>query len=199
MDISDRCHDVELVKKARSGDDAAMSELLAIAMPIASAKAHLAASKGCPVLPDDLIQEGMLGFLSAVENYSDDPTASFKTYVDVCIGNRIATAIERERRRQSAMADASPDDEKSEAGRMIDTNFDVFTKVSVREKVRLLESILDGQGAFTDIERAVLYGRVSGRSYEEIAAECSATVKAVDNAYQRAKKKLKELFDLFDD
>ena len=57
--------DEELVKLALSGDDSAMAQLVAVAMPIAGAKAAAQQAKNNRLSTEDLVQEGMLGFLSA--------------------------------------------------------------------------------------------------------------------------------------
>lgn len=42
---------------------------------------------------EDLIQEGMLGLLSALREYSPDGGASFRTYAELCIRRRLYSAI----------------------------------------------------------------------------------------------------------
>ena len=46
---------------------------------------------------DDLIQEGILGLLSAVQTYQDGGKASFHTYAAVCIRRRMISAVRRAR------------------------------------------------------------------------------------------------------
>ena len=43
---------------------------------------------------EDLNQEGMLGLLSAIRSYDLNGSASFKTYAERCIHNRLISAIE---------------------------------------------------------------------------------------------------------
>ena len=42
---------------------------------------------------EDLIQEGMVGLLSAIRVYDPAKEASFRTYAEVCIKNRLISAI----------------------------------------------------------------------------------------------------------
>ena len=42
---------------------------------------------------EDLIQEGMLGLLSAIRQYDPASNVPFKAYAEVCISNRIYSAI----------------------------------------------------------------------------------------------------------
>ena len=42
---------------------------------------------------EDLIQEGMLGLLKAIREYDPTRAASFRTYAEICIRNRMISAI----------------------------------------------------------------------------------------------------------
>ena len=42
---------------------------------------------------EDLIQEGMVGLLAAIREYDPSKTASFRTYAEVCIKNRLLSVI----------------------------------------------------------------------------------------------------------
>ena len=42
---------------------------------------------------DDIVQEGLIGLCDAIESFSDDGTASFRTYAITCIDNRINSAL----------------------------------------------------------------------------------------------------------
>ena len=42
---------------------------------------------------EDLIQEGMMGLLSAIREFAPEKGSSFRTYAETCIRNRILSAI----------------------------------------------------------------------------------------------------------
>ena len=42
---------------------------------------------------EDLIQEGMLGLLSAIREYDPGKSAAFRTYAEICIKNRLFSAV----------------------------------------------------------------------------------------------------------
>ena len=42
---------------------------------------------------EDLIQEGMVGLLAAIREYDPEKAASFRTYAEVCIKNRLFSVI----------------------------------------------------------------------------------------------------------
>ena len=51
---------------------------------------------------EDLIQEGMLGLLSAVRSFNPEREASFRTFAEQCIKNRLLTAIKSASRSKHA-------------------------------------------------------------------------------------------------
>ena len=51
------------------------------------------------------------------------------------------------------------------------------------------------ESALTDLERAVLERFLAGKPYSDIAAELGHSVKSVDNAMQRIRKKLEKVLN----
>jgi RNA polymerase sporulation-specific sigma factor len=51
------------------------------------------------------------------------------------------------------------------------------------------------ENVLSDVEKSVVYSQMSGLSYTETAEKLGLTPKAVDNALQRARKKLKNVFN----
>ncbi len=137
---------------------------------------------------EDLIQEGMLGLALAIRSYRRDRGASFHTYAERCIRNRILTAIRtassgrHEALNTALPLDAETEDRPSYAGdpetRLIDT--DAF-----QERLRRY------QGMLSPLERQVLELYLQGMSYEEISRTLHRSGKSVDNAVQRIRKKLR--------
>ena len=67
----------DLAVKAAAGDDRAMAELVAQIMPAASAKASYLNFGKSRISDDDLVQEGMLGFLESVKKFDASKGVSF--------------------------------------------------------------------------------------------------------------------------
>ena len=82
--------DEQLVLLAQGGDAAALNlladRMIDVATECAKACIRLYGAKVCL---DDLVQEGMFGFLSAVRTYSSGGSATFKTYANVCMKNKM--------------------------------------------------------------------------------------------------------------
>lgn len=183
--------DEELVLRAANGDDAAMALLIATVTPIARAKASGFASPR--VSGDDLVQEGMLGFLDAVKTYDASKGSSFKTYAEVCINNRIVSAVRTSfNNKNAALSSALPyEPEKVDEA---DSGADPANIVSEKEDSEHLRDILS-QG-LSDFEKQVVDLRLMDMSYSQIAEKLGCSEKAVDNALQRIRKKMRTLFSL---
>jgi len=128
---------------------------------------------------EDLLQEGMLGLLSAVRNYNSEREAAFKTYAEICIRRRIYSAIRK-------FASVPPTSE---------TTQEEFSTVQNPEELLIdreksdefLKGFLAG---LSKLERKILSGYLDGKSYIEIAESVNRPTKSVDNAIQRVRRKL---------
>lgn len=182
------CKDKELILKARSGNSEAMDQLVHIYMSFAKEKAKGYVSSAIEY--DDLVQEGMIGFLSAYYTYNTESDASFKTYAGVCMDNRIITAINTLNRKKRIPPSSIVPIEEMDA-HSVDLSTDPESYFIIKEQAeQVMNSIDESLSAF---EKKVLYLSLNGDSYEDIAAETGSTSKGVDNAIQRIRRKLKKL------
>lgn len=180
------CEDNELIIASRSGDDDALRKLSAKYMDFALEKAKGFTSS--PIEYDDIVQQAMLGFLSACYTYDPEGEASFRTYVSICMNNSIISAInslERKKRIPRSAIVALDDIQ----GEFTDTAEDPETVFFRRQKAQ--EVIRRVKEELTQRERDVLSLFISGLKYDEIAERLSVTPKSVDNALQRIRKKLR--------
>lgn len=145
---------------------------------------------------EDLTQEGMLGLLSAIREYDQTQTASFKTYAELCIHRRIFSAIRTASRLKHtplndgvSLEDAFGDDA---------VNSNVYSALSFRrvpeEQVLARESADEFFHTYSQclsqFEIQILRMYLDGLSYREMAVYCGRDEKAVDNAVQRIRRKL---------
>ncbi|MBE6771706.1 MAG: sigma-70 family RNA polymerase sigma factor [Ruminococcaceae bacterium] len=176
----------ELAVRAANGDDASMALLIAIVTPIAKAKASGFAN--ARISGEDLVQEGMLGFLDAVKTFDESKGSSFKSYAEICINNRIVSAVrENFNNKNAALSNALPYDAQS-ADRSDDTA-DPAVIISEKDETEYLAGLLSS--GLSDFEKQVVDLRLLDRSYSQIAQELSCSEKAVDNAMQRIRKKMR--------
>lgn len=183
--------DDELVFRAANGDDAAMALLIATVTPIARAKASGFAS--ARVSGDDLVQEGMLGFLDAVKTYDASKGSPFRAYAEVCINNRIVSAVRTSfNNKNAALSNAvAYEPEKVDEA---DSGADPANIVSEKEDSEHLRNVLSK--GLSDFEKQVVDLRLMDMSYSEMAEKLCCSEKAIDNALQRIRKKMRVLFSL---
>lgn len=179
--------DDELVFAARENNHEAFSQLVSRFSPVLQQLSQKYRQYGAE--PEDLVQEGLLGLLSAVQTYHSGGGASFRTYAGVCIRNRMLSVV-----RRLSGGDNRQEVLPNEEGRM-----DSFPELAAeepetvlirREEWQLLQQRLQAQ--LTEREYQVLMLHIGAYSYREIAAKLSITEKAVDNALQRVRRKVVE-------
>ena len=144
---------------------------------------------------EDLIQEGMLGLLSAVRHYCPDGGASFKTYAERCIKNRLLSAVRSASRFKHKPLNDSVSIESPQFDEALISCYlrDPEELVITRE---LTEEIsIDLNQALSAFENKVLGYYLDGLAYGDIAGKTGRTVKSVDNAVQRIRKKLAQLMN----
>ena len=142
---------------------------------------------------DDYTQEGFLGLLSAISAYSPERHASFRTFAATCIRNRMRNLSAAGNRSVSqrlspealSIDDASLalEDALVDAQNVPDRIFDEKACADALE--RIFEQTLSG------LELECWRRYLSGMSYDEIAEAMGLTTKAVDNAVQRSRRKLR--------
>ncbi len=181
--------DEELVKLALSGDDSAMAQLVAVAMPIAGAKAAAQQAKNNRLSTEDLVQEGMLGFLSALKTYSASKGTSFRTYAGACIGNRIISAVRLHNNTGNySLTSAVPITDETGVSAAEQDPQNIMIE---REKLEDFYSLIGSGKLLSDFEKSVLRCRLAGLSYSETAQKLGTGTKAVDNALARIRKKIR--------
>lgn len=182
------CTDDELLHLIQEQDESAMETLIHRYLPVV----EMIASKysGAPVDRDDLIQEGMLGFLNGIYSYSSDKNASLKTYLQICVQRKIINAIRKCQRKKDFPPDAIVplDDHYIDRPLTGDTPEDfLIAKEQAKDLTNLLEENL------SDLELNVLRLHIVGCTYSQISAQLNKSTKTVDNALQRVRVKLNKL------
>jgi len=139
-----------------------------------------------PLEKDDLIQEGMIGLLAAINAYNSEKGAAFSTFASRCIDNSVKTALKKFSRMKdipsAAMVEYEEDSLDSQHTLSAEDEFLAKESVST-----LTEILYEGLSRF---ENEVLRLFMVGHSYNEIADKLGKNPKAIDNAIQRIRKKL---------
>lgn len=187
----DALTDEQLQSLARKGKSEAEDELVrryARVVRICSRPLYLAGGDS-----EDLIQEGMMGLLSAVREYDENKRCTFKTFAEVCIRNRLRSAVRSAARKKHAplndglsLDDVLSDESKSQGHQVLmrDPEEQVLARESANEFITTYSRCL------SKLEAQILELYLGGLSYEEIADHLGRDSKAVDNAVQRIRRKL---------
>ncbi len=179
--------DETLVQNAQAGDIESLDELLRRYKKVVKDKARSVSAPGLE--RDDLVQEGMIGLFKSIRGYQPGYGASFKVFATMCVERQITSALRAATRQKHTPLNYSvPLDHPSvtdgsllRAGR---------TAASPLSSLISREDLNTARGAFTVLEARVLGLRLNGKSYREIAGVLGVGEKAVDNALNRAKRKL---------
>lgn len=176
--------DNDLVRLAQNGEQKAVNELLV--RYTATVRTVASCSFGASLETDDLAQEGMLGLLAAVYSYAPEKAASFHTYASVCIANRIRSAVRADTRLKHSPLNLSvpfSDDAIDPVGNPEDL---IVAAEQAEQMLSVLAKELSG------LELRVLRTFLTERNYRSVAAILGMSEKAVDNALQRIRRKLKD-------
>ncbi len=178
--------DEELAVLAANGDDEAMALLISAVTPIARAKASDFAI--ARISNEDLTQEGMLGFLDAVKKFDPSKGVPFKAFAETCINNRIVSAVRFNlNSRNAVLSNAVPlENDSGEAAAGNDPADIISDKFETEHLAEFLNSEL------SDFEKKVLDLRLKGKSYVQISDMLCRSEKAVDNALQRIRSKMRK-------
>lgn len=175
--------DEDLLLRVRAGDEEALSKLVSryekLVAYLSGASYKLSGAE-----QEDLIQEGMLGLVRALNGYDTQKNASFNTYASVCIRNALTSAARKSLSGDGRLSVLYMED----IGELAD--------VSVAEQI--LSDTVDSRGYLEDIvcllsgfERNVLRLYMSGLSRRDISESLNISYKSVDNALVRIKNKAK--------
>ena len=143
---------------------------------------------------DDLIQEGMMGLMMAVREFDGSKEASFRTFAEVCIRNRMFSALRAASREkhsplnQSISIEAPFFDSNSYAtvsGHV--SSCDPEELLLLREKAE--HDFVRINQQLSSMERSVLSLYLDGLTYGEIARVLKKPPNSVENAVQRIRRK----------
>jgi len=182
--------DRELIFRLRDGEENALAVLVSRYMRVVHAKAKSYSIQGYET--DDIVQEGLIGFLQAVEKYDADFDCSFYTYASTCIDNRIRKAMQYANTNKFKAIDRSISiDDLPVEEKLNDSSATPEEIVIAKEKWNAVKIGVDT--LLSDLERDVLFLYLDGDDYKQISLQLGISPKAVDNALQRVRRKLKNV------
>jgi RNA polymerase sporulation-specific sigma factor len=193
--------DEELLSGYKAGDEETSNELFARYMPLIVRKASVKYIVGGD--RDDLIQEGLIGLMGAVQGYDDARGATFRTFAETCIERKMNTAIKSANRKKNIPLNESlsldaPVYEGEEQGDYSTRLMDIVEGNDVanpemayigREQVENLREAAVKNLSHLELQ---VYGlMLHGYDNGYIANAIGKSEKSVDNAKHRIKEKLR--------
>lgn len=192
----DTLTDEELIERIQNNDKSALNFLLGKYKELVYMKSSKYFIIGAE--RDDIFQEGMIGLYKAIQSFKEDKQNSFKTFANMCIERQLITAIKTSNRQKHmplnsylSLNTSSYEEEDGEKtllnvlnNKMAEDPLDTLTK---KEYYSNVENAIDK--SLSDFEKQVLKKFIKGDSYTKIAEDLESSVKSVDNAIQRIRKK----------
>lgn len=182
-DFCSKCDD-ELAVIAKT-DKSAAAVLVSRYSKLILVKSEIYAKSGAD--RDDLNQEGLFGLLSAVSSFNPEKGVKFSTYAEVCIRNRMKTFLSKAQKAASGIQNIDDIAEKSYL------SVDETPESILLDKEYFSELFSGIYSVLSPAELKVFNLCLQGESYKSAAQKLGITEKSVDNAMQRARKKIRAL------
>jgi len=193
-----RMSEIEIIRRAKGGCRSSTEYLLRKYQGLVESKARSYFLMGAE--KEDVIQEGRIGLFKAIRDFSVHSLGGFRSFASLCVTRQIISAVKcASRRKHSALnrylSVELGDGEEDEEGALrdvlpCDRCLTPEAVVMGRELRRAVTGQVDR--SLSRLEREVLRQYLKGNSYRDIALKLGTNVKQVDNALQRAKKKLEK-------
>jgi RNA polymerase sporulation-specific sigma factor len=186
-----------LIRAAKRGDPAARAEMLGRYEPMVRHVARRFRLPGGDA--DDLAQHARLAILDAVRDWDPGRRVPFRSFAWMCAVREAHMAVKsglagkhQPLNQARSLSEAGPDglplaETLTAAGRPDD---DPLERLIAREQ---LELILARLATLSPLERDALSLSANGCGYRDIAARLGVSLRAVNNALQRARRKLRGL------
>lgn len=197
--FSQKLEEEEVIELAQHGNRLAIEFLIDQNMDIVYAKAKYFFIKGLD--KDDVIQEGRVGLYKSIRDFKYGRGASFRGFCQLCVHRQLVSAIKKANRQKHI-----PLNQSASLDKTLDYDYDSgrsFNEILPDESENLerkyiYQEILghvfrDINRELTELEREVFYEYLASKSYQEISDELEVNIKTVDNALQRARKKINSI------
>ena len=201
MSKYDRMTDEQLLCDYKNGNQEIMDYLMVKYKSMVRKKARAMYLLGGE--NEDLIQEGMIGLITAVRDFDVTQKTSFSSFAELCVSRQMYSAIEASNRKKhlplNSYVSLYEDSEQVGEGRslpLIDTiesskendpEVLYFGKEYTEAFAEQLKELL------SPLENHVLYLHLMGTDYRTIAELLGKSPKSVDNALQRIKTKAQKI------
>lgn len=192
--------DEEVVTRARDGDEGAKEFLIGRYRPLVETKAKSYFLAGAD--HEDVVQEGMIGLFKAIRDFRSDRKSRFRPFAELCVTRQIITAVKTHTRQKHLPLNAYVSLNRSLSGEPSDGSLiDLIPDTATESPEQLLMERKLPQNlhemvkhVLSDLENCVLRCYMEGKSYREMSEELNCHTKSIDNALQRVKRKIGQMY-----
>ena len=188
--------DEELVRRAKGGYEPATERLLSKYRSLVEGKARAYFLIGAD--HEDVVQEGMIGLYKAIRDFSQENLSAFRSFAELCITRHIITAVKAAARQKHCPLNSYLSIDVPAADD--DPTCTLRDCVAAQRRLQPEEQLLGRElraevcrhisRELSPLEAEALLRYIEGLTYHDIARALGRQVKQIDNALQRAKKKL---------
>ena len=194
--------DIDLIRKAKQGDETSLELLLAKFKPLACkiARKYFLAGQD----EEDLYQEAMIGLFKAEQSFNEAAGQDFKSFATLCINRQIQTAVKNSNRKKNKILNESislnnqggidvyESDDEEQLYFIIPSSSPLpDDELIYKEKVNEIKNAIDQK--LSTYERKVLSLYLKGLSYKEMGQILEKETKSIENCLSRIKSKLSYL------
>lgn len=194
--------DEELISRLRDGEEDIIDYIIEKYKGLVKQKAKSMYLLGAD--HDDLLQEGMIGLYKAVRDYDFGRDASFFTFAELCITRQLYTAVQASQRKKHSFLNGyvslyekqgEQDENQPELLQVLSSDTKDPEELTIdRENLEQFEQAIEQE--MSTFEKQVMELILIGMKYTEIARVLGKTDKAIDNAIQRIRTKVKRIHEL---
>jgi len=190
--------DENVVTYAKEGSQNAVEYLLQKYRPIVESKARTYFLVGAD--HEDIVQEGMIGLFKAIRDFRKERMLPFRAFAELCVSRQIFTAIKSATRQKhlllnsyiSLQSTISDDDNEYSLIDTLEEKSAYDPEDILIGKQFSIELKYEIDKHLSTLEQKVLSHHLDGRTYQEIANILNRRTKSIDNALQRAKRKIEK-------
>lgn len=136
--------------------------------------------------PDDLAQEGLMTLFVVCQTYNQNLGTSFKNYLALCVKRRYISIIRKSKTQSNITLNNTVDiDELTDF-----VDYSLNPEEILLQKEEFDNILCNIKHNLSNLEQNVLCYYLAGFKYADISDKLGFTVKSVDNAIQRIRKKL---------
>lgn len=196
--------DEELVFYAKQGNERATETLLKRYRSLVESKARSYFLIGAD--HEDVVQEGLIGLFKAIRDFRDERVHKFRPFAELCVTRQIISAVKAATRQKHVplneyvslyrpLQNHHNDETDSNLTDILPDPNTLTPEEWILQRRIPLAVMAMARERMSDLERQVLEFYLDGLSYKDMSERLARGTKCIDNALQRVKKKLIQVYE----